>query len=76
MKVAFVAGFGPIIREADAAHAFWRDGLGIKGLGDGNEFHPTGRRAKAPLRRRDALADGGKTVGSRRVHAFALFLLT
>jgi catechol 2,3-dioxygenase-like lactoylglutathione lyase family enzyme len=29
MKVAFVAGFGPIIREADAAHAFWRDGLGI-----------------------------------------------
>jgi catechol 2,3-dioxygenase-like lactoylglutathione lyase family enzyme len=29
MQVAFVAGFGPIIREADAAHAFWRDGLGI-----------------------------------------------
>ena len=29
MKVSFVAGFGPIIREADAAHAFWRDGLGI-----------------------------------------------
>ncbi|HEX7195708.1 MAG TPA: VOC family protein [Candidatus Limnocylindria bacterium] len=29
MKIAFVAGFGPIIGEADAAHAFWRDGLGI-----------------------------------------------
>ncbi|HEY6609185.1 MAG TPA: glyoxalase [Candidatus Limnocylindria bacterium] len=29
MKVAFVAGFGPIIRNADEAHGFWRDGLGI-----------------------------------------------
>lgn len=29
MKISFVAGFGPIIREADAAQAFWRDGLGI-----------------------------------------------
>ena len=29
MRISFVAGFGPIIREADAAHAFWRDGLGI-----------------------------------------------
>ena len=23
-------GFGPIIRDPDAAHAFWRDGLGIR----------------------------------------------
>ena len=30
MKVAFIAGFGPIIREAGAAHEFWRDGLGIE----------------------------------------------
>lgn len=30
MKVAFVAGFGPIIRDSSAAHAFWRDGLGIE----------------------------------------------
>ena len=30
MNVAFVAGFGPIIGEAEAAHAFWRDGLGIE----------------------------------------------
>ena len=30
MKVSFVAGFGPITREADAAHGFWRDGLGIE----------------------------------------------
>ncbi len=30
MKIGFVAGFGPIIGEADAAHAFWRDGLGIE----------------------------------------------
>ncbi|HET9416489.1 MAG TPA: VOC family protein [Candidatus Limnocylindria bacterium] len=29
MNVSFVAGFGPITREADAAHAFWHDGLGI-----------------------------------------------
>lgn len=29
MKVSFVAGFGPIIRGTDGAHAFWRDGLGI-----------------------------------------------
>src|SRR5918994_1118989 len=29
MKVSFIAGFGPIIRDPDDAHAFWRDGLGI-----------------------------------------------
>src|SRR5918995_473301 len=29
MNISFIAGFGPIIGEADAAHAFWRDGLGI-----------------------------------------------
>jgi hypothetical protein len=29
MRIAFVAGFGPIIREAQSARAFWRDGLGI-----------------------------------------------
>jgi catechol 2,3-dioxygenase-like lactoylglutathione lyase family enzyme len=29
VKVAFVAGFGPIIRDADDANGFWRDGLGI-----------------------------------------------
>ena len=30
MKVAFIAGFGPIIRDADAAGAFWGRGLGIE----------------------------------------------
>ncbi len=30
MKIAFIAGFGPIVGEADAAQAFWRDGLGIE----------------------------------------------
>jgi catechol 2,3-dioxygenase-like lactoylglutathione lyase family enzyme len=30
MKIAFVAGFGPIVREADASQGFWRDGLGIQ----------------------------------------------
>jgi len=30
MKVAFVAGFGPIVRDPDASLAFWRDGLGIE----------------------------------------------
>jgi catechol 2,3-dioxygenase-like lactoylglutathione lyase family enzyme len=29
MNISFIAGFGPITREADAADAFWRDGLGI-----------------------------------------------
>jgi catechol 2,3-dioxygenase-like lactoylglutathione lyase family enzyme len=29
MKVAFVAGFGPIVRDTDAGRAFWGDGLGI-----------------------------------------------
>lgn len=30
MRVAFIAGFGPIIRDADASLALWRDGIGIK----------------------------------------------
>lgn len=30
MKIRFVAGFGPIVREQGAAHAFWGDGLGIE----------------------------------------------
>jgi catechol 2,3-dioxygenase-like lactoylglutathione lyase family enzyme len=29
VKVAFVAGFGPIVRDTDASRAFWGDGLGI-----------------------------------------------
>jgi hypothetical protein len=29
MRVAFVAGFGPIVREADASRAFWGAGLAI-----------------------------------------------
>jgi catechol 2,3-dioxygenase-like lactoylglutathione lyase family enzyme len=29
MKVSFVAGFGPIVRDLDASRAFWGDGLGI-----------------------------------------------
>ena len=30
MKIAFVAGFGPIIRDADEARGFWEHGLGIQ----------------------------------------------
>jgi catechol 2,3-dioxygenase-like lactoylglutathione lyase family enzyme len=30
MRVSFVAGFGPIVREADASQGFWRAGLGIE----------------------------------------------
>jgi catechol 2,3-dioxygenase-like lactoylglutathione lyase family enzyme len=30
MKASFVAGFGPIVREADSSQAFWRDGMGIE----------------------------------------------
>jgi catechol 2,3-dioxygenase-like lactoylglutathione lyase family enzyme len=29
MKVSFVAGFGPIVRDTDARRAFWGAGLGI-----------------------------------------------
>lgn len=30
MKVGFVAGFGPILRDPEASMAFWREGLGIE----------------------------------------------
>ena len=29
MKISFVAGFGPIVRDTDASRRFWGDGLGI-----------------------------------------------
>ncbi len=29
MKIGFVAGFGPIVRDVDASRAFWGTGLGI-----------------------------------------------
>lgn len=29
MKISFVAGFGPIVRDVDASRAFWERGLGI-----------------------------------------------
>ena len=29
MKISFVAGFGPVVRDVDASHAFWGSGLGI-----------------------------------------------
>lgn len=29
MKVSFVAGFGPIVRDVDSSRAFWGAGLGI-----------------------------------------------
>lgn len=29
MRVNFVAGFGPIVRDTDRGRAFWGDGLGI-----------------------------------------------
>ncbi len=30
MKPAFVAGFGPIVKDAEASRAFWGEGLGIE----------------------------------------------
>ena len=30
MKIEFVAGFGPIVPDKDAARAFWEGGLGIE----------------------------------------------
>lgn len=29
MEISFVAGFGPVTRDGEAARAFWGDGLGI-----------------------------------------------
>jgi catechol 2,3-dioxygenase-like lactoylglutathione lyase family enzyme len=29
VKISFVAGFGPIVRDTDASRAFWGSGLGI-----------------------------------------------
>ena len=29
MRIAFVAGFSPIVRDLDASHAFYRDALGL-----------------------------------------------
>lgn len=29
MKISFVAGFGPIVRDPEASRRFWADGLGI-----------------------------------------------
>lgn len=29
MKVKFVSGFGPIVRDVRESHAFWRDALGL-----------------------------------------------
>jgi catechol 2,3-dioxygenase-like lactoylglutathione lyase family enzyme len=29
MRVSFIAGFGPIVRDTDASRAFWGGGLGI-----------------------------------------------
>ena len=30
MKISFVAGFGPIVRDVDSSLAFWAGGLGIE----------------------------------------------
>lgn len=30
MKISFVAGFGPIVRDVEASHRFWSEGLGIE----------------------------------------------
>ena len=30
MKIAFVAGFGPIVRDVGESRRFWGDGLGIE----------------------------------------------
>ncbi len=30
MKISFVAGFGPIVRDVEASHRFWSEALGIE----------------------------------------------
>ena len=42
MKVAFVAGFGPIVRDMDASHAWWSGALGIEFEGDPGYWHTDG----------------------------------
>ena len=39
MKVLFVAGFGPILRDAEASVAFYRDTLGLPFKEDDGYFH-------------------------------------
>ncbi|HEX7346437.1 MAG TPA: VOC family protein [Candidatus Limnocylindrales bacterium] len=39
MKIAFVAGFGPIVRDMDASHAYWNGALGIAFEGDPGYWH-------------------------------------
>jgi catechol 2,3-dioxygenase-like lactoylglutathione lyase family enzyme len=39
MKVAFVAGFGPIVPDMHASHRFWQGGLGIEFEGDPGYWH-------------------------------------
>ena len=39
MRIVFVAGFGPIVREMDASLAFYRDALGIGFEGDEDYPH-------------------------------------
>jgi catechol 2,3-dioxygenase-like lactoylglutathione lyase family enzyme len=39
MKIAFVAGFGPIVRDMDASYAYWNGALGIGFDGDPGYWH-------------------------------------
>ena len=39
MKIAFVAGFGPIVRDMGASYAFWNGALGVGFDGDAGYWH-------------------------------------
>lgn len=57
MKISFVAGFGPIVRDMGPSLAFYRDALGIQFEGDGDYPHTDelgGVRAFALWRLTDA----------------------
>jgi catechol 2,3-dioxygenase-like lactoylglutathione lyase family enzyme len=47
MRVLFIAGFSPIVRDAGAAHAFYADGLGLKFEGGAGDYVFTEKLAGA-----------------------------
>lgn len=42
MKILFVAGFGPVVRDIAASRSLYRDALGIPFEGDENDYLHTG----------------------------------
>lgn len=43
MKVSFIAGFGPIVRDPAESHAFWADALAIEMSEEAPDYFATGK---------------------------------